>query len=174
MYRETKDSSRDYTGKAVATYPNGEIYDGEYVNGIREGKGNYTYLNGDVYEGDWKENKRDGIGRMFYGGKGENANGNYYGYWKDGSKCGEGVFTYKNQDLYSGEWKGGSKNGTGTFIFFETGMKMFGTWKDGNFVDGDWILPNGTKFVGQYDNNRPKGKGLWKFANGNEVEGDYS
>lgn len=28
-------SSRDYTGKGYAVYPNGDQYNGEYVNGIR-------------------------------------------------------------------------------------------------------------------------------------------
>jgi len=41
-------------------------------------------------------------------------------------------------------------------------------------MNGKWILPNGTHFEGKYDNNRPKGKGVWRFANGNEAEGDYT
>lgn len=41
-------------------------------------------------------------------------------------------------------------------------------------VQGEWRYPNGTKFVGKFDNNKPKGKGKWIFANGNVVEGDYS
>jgi radial spoke head protein 1 len=27
-------SSKDYTGKGLANYPNGEIYEGEYANGV--------------------------------------------------------------------------------------------------------------------------------------------
>lgn len=27
-------SSKDYTGKGLANYPNGEIYEGDYVNGV--------------------------------------------------------------------------------------------------------------------------------------------
>lgn len=33
---------------------------------IREGKGKYTYANGDKYEGDYKNNLKDGIGKMNY------------------------------------------------------------------------------------------------------------
>ena len=51
---------------------------------------------------------------------------------------------------------------------------MYGTWKEGNFMSGKWIFPNGTHFEGKFDNNRPKGKGLWKFANGNSAEGEYT
>ena len=33
------------------TYHNGDIYEGQFVNGKREGKGKYFYKNGDKYEG---------------------------------------------------------------------------------------------------------------------------
>jgi hypothetical protein len=53
---EEKTSSRDYTGFATATYPDGEIYEGDFIEGIREGNGIYRYITGDVYSGQWKEN----------------------------------------------------------------------------------------------------------------------
>ena len=126
-------------------------------------------MNGDIYEGDFVFNQKEGIGKLVYKDK-----GTYYGYWQGGQRSNEGVFTYPNQDLYSGNWVNGKKEGTGTFIFFETGMKMYGQWKEGNFMSGKWIYPNGSHFEGKFDNNRPKGKGLWKFANGNQAEGEYT
>ena len=32
---ETKTTSRGYTGKAVAQYPNGDVYEGYYIEGER-------------------------------------------------------------------------------------------------------------------------------------------
>ena len=32
---EMQASSRDYTGKATATYKNGDTYEGEFVDGVR-------------------------------------------------------------------------------------------------------------------------------------------
>jgi hypothetical protein len=49
-------SSKDYTGKGVATYPNGDTYEGDYVDGRRTGKGRYTFANGDKYDGEVREN----------------------------------------------------------------------------------------------------------------------
>ena len=72
-------SSRDYTGRGYAVYPNGDQYDGEYVNGIREGKGKYIYANGDKYEGNFKDNKKHGIGKLTYKEKGQYY-GNQYSY----------------------------------------------------------------------------------------------
>jgi radial spoke head protein 1 len=40
---ETKTTSRDYTGRAVAQYPNGDVYEGYYVEGVRDGFGIYRY-----------------------------------------------------------------------------------------------------------------------------------
>eukprot|EP00831_Metopus_contortus_P027472 TRINITY_DN23082_c0_g1_i1.p1 TRINITY_DN23082_c0_g1~~TRINITY_DN23082_c0_g1_i1.p1 ORF type:complete len:145 (-),score=43.01 TRINITY_DN23082_c0_g1_i1:79-513(-) len=62
-------SSREYTGKAKATYSNGETYDGDFVEGIREGKGKYIYASGFEYEGEFQANHRHGIGKMSYKGK---------------------------------------------------------------------------------------------------------
>ena len=38
---------------------------------------------------------------MTYKPKGE-LKGVYYGYWENGQKHGEGVFTFNNKDIYSG------------------------------------------------------------------------
>jgi len=52
---EEKKQSRDYTGKATAYYPNGDIYEGDFAQGIREGRGKYFYaVNGDKYEGEFR------------------------------------------------------------------------------------------------------------------------
>lgn len=40
-------------------------------------------------------------------------------------------------------------------------------------VSGKWVYPNDTFFQGQFDNNKPKGKGEWNFANGNKIQGVY-
>ena len=68
---EEKNTSRGYTGRAKASYPNGEVYDGYFTEGIREGRGKYYYKNGDKYEGDWKGNMKFGLGRLVYNLKGE-------------------------------------------------------------------------------------------------------
>ena len=33
---------------------------------VRSGKGKYTYSNGDVYNGEFKNNLKNGIGRLVY------------------------------------------------------------------------------------------------------------
>ena len=43
-----------YTGKATASFPNGDLYEGEFVEGKRQGRGCYRYAaTGDKYDGNW-------------------------------------------------------------------------------------------------------------------------
>mgnify|MGYP006109477875 CR=1 FL=1 len=151
--QEVKDSSRGYTGKALAQYPQGDSYFGYFIDGIREGRGLYRYAsNGEKYDGEWKANFKDGIGRMTYAKAGE-----YHGFWEHGRRHGEGIFTYSNGDVYSGWWKFGNKEGTGTYTFKATGMKLFGQWKDSSITTGRWIYPNGMYYEGGFKNNKPDG-----------------
>lgn len=41
-------------------YPLRNMYDGEFVNGLREGQGAFYYANGARYEGSWKNNTKHG------------------------------------------------------------------------------------------------------------------
>lgn len=34
-------------------FSNGDVYDGRWKNGMRDGEGVYNYFNGDKYEGNW-------------------------------------------------------------------------------------------------------------------------
>ena len=136
---ETLKSSRDYNGFGTATYPNGDVYAGDFKDGLRHGEGLYTYTSkctDDLqvtYKGQWENNEKHGIGKQIYIGVGV-----YYGYWEKGQRNGEGVLTYDNQDVYSGNWKDGKKDGKGTYIFFQTSEKYIGTFKSGQIVQGRW------------------------------------
>ena len=50
------------------------VYEGEYVDGVKSGRGKMTYPNGDVYDGFWAANKMEGEGTYTYkvsaGGRG--------------------------------------------------------------------------------------------------------
>ena len=164
-------SSEDYTGRAQVQYPNGDVFDGFFLNGVRDGKGTMTYAEqGTKYEGEWKNNLKEGIGKMTFGTEGE-----YTGHFVAGQRNGEGVYKYlKTKDLYSGSWKNGLKHGKGTFIFYDTKMKIVGDWFNGQILEGKWIFSNGTYFEGKFENNYPKGEGIWHFINGNVIKGEFT
>lgn len=43
-------------------YVNGDIYEGNWVNGEKNGKGTAYFKNGDIYEGEWVKGLPDGFG----------------------------------------------------------------------------------------------------------------
>ena len=49
-----------------------KIYEGEYLNGVKEGKGKLYYPDGKIYEGNFKEGLPDGSG--FYTKNGDKYN----------------------------------------------------------------------------------------------------
>nr|QBK89434.1 MAG: MORN repeat protein [Mimivirus LCMiAC02] len=81
-------------------FSNGDVYKGELVNKLINGKGTYTWHTGNVYKGQWKDSKRYGKGKMIY------SNGDIYeGWWKNDKKHGNGKYTYYNGDIYEGRWE---------------------------------------------------------------------
>ena len=74
------------------THFNGEIYEGEWVNDKRNGKGNQTLPNGEVYEGEFKDDKRHGKGKC------QQADGDLYeGQYANNKKHGKGLCTITSQ-----------------------------------------------------------------------------
>lgn len=49
-------------GKGILYFENGDIYYGEFNNGIREGQGKYIYKDLDIYIGNWEKDKKEGHG----------------------------------------------------------------------------------------------------------------
>jgi len=62
---------RHGNGKYINTQE-GVEYQGEWVDGMRDGTGTLTYKNGSVYEGQWERGMKWGNGKMTY------ASNNYY------------------------------------------------------------------------------------------------
>ena len=77
------------------------------MNNKPHGKGRYTWLNGEVYEGEWISGCKNGFGIW----KGIRSNDQYLGEWKDNKAWGYGVHQWMNGDKYEGEWARGLKNG---------------------------------------------------------------
>merc|ERR1719263_370672 len=109
--------------------------------------------------------------------------GTYLGYFNAGLRGGkagaadpaesEGTFTYANGDIYVGQWQSGKKHGKGSYSYAKDGTKLVGQWVQGKIVSGEWIFPNGTFYSGKFKYNKPDGKGVWVFKNGNQLTGEY-
>jgi len=140
-------------GKGKINYTNGDYYEGDFMNGLKEGKGIYYYLDC-YYNGGWKEDKRHGEGKIYckdgiyYNGyfyddkfKGKGYGKLYYGFgqyyegdFMDGKWEGKGKFRYPNGYYYEGEFKDGKRHGEGkVFSSSENKIICEGTFKDDEY-----------------------------------------
>ena len=139
------------TNREILEYSNGEKYDGEAIDGMRNGFGTYYYKNGErfegnwyknfkhgrgtffdktgeVYEGMWNNNKKEGVGTFYY-----NNGERYYGEWRNDKKFGKGIINYSEGDKYIGQFKNNKKNGIGEIIK-KDGSIFYEEWLDGKLV----------------------------------------
>ena len=62
----TGSTSGPLNGYYRQTYKNGDVYVGDFVNGVRSGQGTYTWANGVVYTGEWADGEPTGNGEYTY------------------------------------------------------------------------------------------------------------
>ena len=133
------------TGCGSCNYADG-LYIGEFVDGVRQGKGKINFSNGNSYNGDWLDDKQTGFGTLYY-----KDGSKYIGDFVDGKSHGKGRITLVNGDFYDGDWNVGSRTGYGSY-----------QWADGN-----------TRYVGEFDNGILNGKGVFYYADGREYDGEF-
>ena len=93
-------------GKGKLVYPNGDTYEGDFVNGSLEGEGVFINVNYGVYQGQFSKNVRNG----------------------------SGSFAFKTGDSYQGDWKNDKRDGIGKLTDHEGKVLQQGTWKEGKFL----------------------------------------
>jgi len=149
-------------------YPDGGVYEGDYEDDKKNGKGKYTWSDGGVYEGDYKDDKMNGKGKFTWP-----DGGVYEGDFKDEKMNGKGKLTYSDGRVYDGDWKDDKRNGKGK-----------DTWSDGRVYDGDWkdhkrngkgkhTWSDGAVYDGDYKDDKRNGKGKYTWSDGGVYEGDY-
>ncbi|KAJ3098627.1 Radial spoke head 1 [Phlyctochytrium planicorne] len=135
-------------GKGKNTFPNGDVYEGQYAFGERSGLGVYKWKIGAKYVGEYKNSLRDGVGTLFYpdGSK-------YKGPFQQGKRHGaNGSYYYANGDVYTGDWRNDAKNGRGTYLY-KCGSKKVGLWVDGALAGPGEIVHADHKISGHWTGN---------------------
>lgn len=68
--KETLREELDYKGDAITiyrlTYENGDIYEGELENDLKDGSGVYFYENGEKYDGFFENDMIAGYGKYYF------------------------------------------------------------------------------------------------------------
>ena len=144
-------------------------YEGQIINGKKEGKGKYIYKNGAIYEGYFKNDKKEGNGIFYY------TNGDRYkGLFKEGFYQGKGIFYFHNGDRYEGEFDKNKYAGKGKY-FYHNGDIFEGLWKnDKKNGKGVYIYINGDKIMGNYKDGKPISVHIKYYIDGKVSQIKYS
>jgi len=164
-------------GEGKAQFPNGDMYEGQFADGLRSGKGTYTFAapppaDGEdpkpplsVYEGSWKKGLRHGVGMQTF-----STGDKYHGSFAAGVRAGQGTMYYANGDIYCGMWSYDKRHGEGTYVSKSTGAKSSGKWNAGTLVSGRFVDVFGNAFNGGFTVDATKraayGDGLITLASG--------
>ncbi|KAG5187926.1 hypothetical protein JKP88DRAFT_262315 [Tribonema minus] len=144
----------------------GNLYEGEYVRGVRHGAGRYTFVGarrasanalssqlqlsldpGAAAEGGSEQRRRHGSA----GSAAPPPHGFVYvGEWRGGKQHGLGQCNYGDGRVYSGQWREGE------------------WWGEGRLV-----LPDGGRYEGEFAAAKQHGLGMLTTATGDVLEGEW-
>eukprot|EP00606_Chrysophyceae_sp_TOSAG23-5_P001114 GSChrysophyteH2.ASY1.ANO1.1766.1 assembled CDS len=154
-----------YHGFGTLKCGNGDSFEGNWVRvmrqGKRHGKGRQTFGQGrGYYEGDWERDKPHGSGIRVY------SNGSkFVGNLQDGEVHGDGTMFYANGDHFDGNFLNGFPYGEGKY-----------TYSDGGYYDGEYKatkINKGTLLEAPLCNGKREGFGLRVFTNGSRYTGQW-
>ena len=168
---EFKDMHRN--GKGVYTLKNGDVYSGEFFYDRMWGTGEYRFFNGDVYKGTFKNNVKEGRGEYVF------ANGNrYVGSFSNNMRNGEGVFTYADGSVYEGCYLNDKKNDDNAKMTIvrenkETDIYVGAFVNDVRHGIGTYTFSNGDSYTGEFKANYISGHGVYTWESGRTYEGEF-
>jgi hypothetical protein len=163
-------------GKGVYYFKSKEVFDGDFVAGKFHGQGKMTYIDGSHYTGGWKDNRKDGFGYFV-----TNTNKKMEGTWSNGEMVMEGKPSSgakpsspatQNSDIASAA---STTTNTGTQVGAPDISKMrnCGT-KYCASGQGYYDFPDGSRYIGEFNNGMPYGEGKCFYANGDRYEGGWN
>ena len=171
--------------------PNGDVYEGDVVDGVLTGEGTYTssqhryvgrFLNGKmhgegtiywpdgrVFEGRFVNDRRQGQGRL------TRPDGRVFeGGFVNDRQEGTGVLTWGNGNVYTGEFRANQITGAGRLVWDNQDVY------EGEFLAGEragWgtqTWQNGTRYVGEWAANLRDGLGAYYWKDGTVYQGEFT
>ncbi len=159
--------SLTYTGSGRYEWPDGRIFEGDFVDGQPHGEGVDTRPDGSRYEGDFAEGRRNGTGRLRLP-----DGSTYEGTFVDGARAGTGTYTSAS-GRYTGEWAEDAPNGFGRFDYAD-GSSYEGDWQMGRRNGyGRYQRDDESSYEGDWEHDLPHGFGQLTERNGFSYDGGF-
>lgn len=132
------------------------------------GTGTMEFSTGEIYTGQFKDGLPHGLGLMIY-----NRESNYRGEWRLGRRHGEGVYV-TTAGIYRGQFVDDRMEGLGTFHGVD-GSSVRGSWVDGFASGLAVVsLPSGLEMIGQYEKGLiENGEGQLIYEDGTRYVGSW-
>ena len=156
-----------YTGKGRFEWPDGRLYNGEFVDGQPDGVGSEVLPDGTRYRGHWYRGQRDGVGTLNFP-----DGGRYEGDFSRGARAGLGAYVGA-ADSYDGEWVDDAPHGAGTFKYPD-GSHYQGEWVAGQRSGWGTYQRGASDYEGDWSNDVPHGFGTASDASGYEYDGSWA
>ena len=159
----------DQTTSSVVkmTLPDGSVYTGGIKNGLFHGQGMRLHPNGEKYEGNYVDGQASGRGVW------STQEGRYEGQFLRGMYDGTGILIRANKYRYEGEFKDGEFDGNGVYASAD-GYKAKGQFKAGQLNGtGSCVYASGTTATGEFKNGELNGTGIKQYADGWKAEGMF-
>jgi hypothetical protein len=138
-YEGAFDDEEYFTGHGKYYYPEGDVFEGEFVKGNKNGFGRYVWDTGTWSEGNYVNDVREGPTKMYRADdkciyEGTMVNDRFMGYLK--------IFAEDGNLIYEGETVNGKCVGKGRL--YVHGGYIDGVWNDLNNCEGLYYAPDGS------------------------------
>ena len=173
-YSEKENDKAGASGiyKGKYSFPNGNSYDGDMLNGKPYGHGiENNVLGRKKFEGEYKDGERYGHGIEYH----YNGEKEFEGEYKDGERHGHGIeYHYNGEKEFEGVYKDGKRHGHGIEYRYDGEKEFEGEYENGKrHGHGIEYSRGNKKFEGEYQEGLRHGYGI-EYGGGNKkFEGEY-
>lgn len=175
-------------GFGAIIHDKGDIYIGEWLNGVAQGRGKYYYSDENtIYDGEWDDDKQHGAGKLlkkqdpdFPVNQKESEDDvvDLYSTIFEGTFdrfriVGKGkITTYRRLDDFPNI---NDKNRPADQVEDETPLDIYeGDFYNGKlWGDGKIYFANGNKYIGEFENGKMHGEGQFYWKDGRSYVGEY-
>ena len=179
------DPNGDVLRRQKILYTNGASYEGETDSttgrtlGRPHGSGLIRYADGGEYQGNFVDGSREGSGSLrFPTREAANSAVRYVGEFRANAPNGRGVMEYRDGARYSGEWVEGKRRGEGK-LAHQNGTTVEGQWADDHPVQATIRYApsdnpgSALSYTGSFKDGKFSGNGTMNFANGGLYVGQW-